>query len=290
MKRDTRASLTTEGGDRCPVCGQRASQAAQFPDYELFSCPLCGCWSSTALFRGAVTSFETVNYFANADLDRPKWEALFRKLKREGPQIRSVLDVGCGNGAFLSYVSAEHPQIRCEGIEIDSDRAAEARTRLPGARIHIGDAEATLSGNALKPFDLITLWDVFEHVTAPVQLLSQLSRHLAPGGIIHIVTINEQSIIPMLGRFSHWLTLGRVTYPIRRTHEAHHLTFFTREGLDIAAAETGLKVRELWFDRLRRGRMDGPALVTAATTALLRIENVLGNGLFVNLILEASDK
>ena len=82
----------------------------------------------------------------------------------------------------------------------------------------------------------------------------------------------------------------RLVYPIRRTHEAHHLVFFSKRGLESAARGAGLRIRELWFDRLLRGRMDGHPVVTAATSALLRMENALGNGLFVNLILEKTEE
>lgn len=278
--------LTTQGGEICPVCDRAATPGATLPDYRLFRCPHCGCWSSDALVRGAVTSFEAEDYFENADVDRPKWGALFDRMKEEGKAIGSVLDVGCGTGAFLSFVAAEHPGTRCEGIEIDLDRAAQARSANPGTAIHSGDASEVLAG-VTGPFDLITLWDVFEHVPAPVELLGQLGQLLAPGGAIHIVTIHERSLVPALGRLSYRVSGGRLTYPIRRTHEPHHLVFFTREGLDIGAERAGLQIRDLWFDRLRRGRMDGPALVTAATSLLLATENALGTGLFVNLLLEA---
>lgn len=275
---------TTEGGRHCPICEHVADPGASFAEYRLFRCRHCGCWSSDALFRGAATSFESRNYFANADLDQPKWAALMRRLEAEGNPLRSVLDVGCGNGAFLSFVAKDRPDVRCEGIEIDHTRAAQAREGNPQALIHEGDACDALAA-ASDSFDLITLWDVFEHVPNPVQLLSRLSQQLAPGGVIHLVTIHEQSLLPMLGRFSHWISGGRLTYPMRRTHDAHHLCFFTRKGLDIAVEACGLEIRDLSFDRLRRRRMDGPAFVTAATAALLSLENALGNGLFINLTL-----
>ncbi|MCS5620269.1 MAG: class I SAM-dependent methyltransferase [Myxococcota bacterium] len=280
------ASLTTVGGTTCPVCYEAALPAADLSDYQLFRCPKCGCWSSDALFRGAEVSFETSDYFTNAELDRGKWEALFARMKKEGRSVSSVLDVGCGTGAFLSFVGNELPDCRREGIEIDPGRAGESRSRNPGVTVHEGDASDAVAAGA-GPFDLITLWDVFEHVTAPAELLDQLAKCLAPGGIIHIVTINERSLMPMIGRMSYTLSGGRVTYPIRRTHEPHHLSFFTNEGLDLAAARAGLQIRDRGYDRLLRGRMDGHPAVTALTASLLWLENVMGNGLFVNLILEA---
>lgn len=285
MKRNA-GSLTTEGGELCPVCGRPARRAAVLPEYRLFGCDHCGCWSSDALVRGADTSFETHHYFENAALDEGKWETLLRRLRSRDQGLHSILDVGCGTGAFLSFVAREYPEIRCEGIEIDPGRVAQARKANPRARIHEGDASSSLA-EASGPFDLITLWDVFEHVTAPVQLLSRLAQSLSAAGSIHIVTINEHSVLPTLGRFSSWLSRGRLSYPLRRTHEAHHLVFFTLRGLEIAAEEARLSIRDVSYDRLRRGRMDGHPAVTAATAGLLWLENLLGNGLFVNLTLGA---
>jgi len=139
------------------------------------------------------------------------------------------------------------------------------------------------------PFDLVTLWDVFEHLPDPVSLLRELRRSLAASGAIYLQTIHERSLLPALGRASYRASGGRLTRAVRRTHEAHHLVFFTRAGLAVAAERAGLRIRELWFGRLARRRMDGPPLVTAAAAALLAVENALGNGLFVNLILEPRD-
>jgi len=279
-------NLTTLGGEKCPVCGAIAEFTVDLSDYRLFRCSQCECWSSDALLRGAQTSFEASDYFGNAELDRGKWVALLQRMDEEGRALQSVLDVGCGTGAFLSFIGRERPDCRREGIEIDSERAQQSRDRNPGVQIHGGDASEALTA-ASGPFDLITLWDVFEHVPAPTELLERLAKCLTPGGIIHIVTIHEHSLMPMIGRLSYALSGGRLRYPIRRTHEAHHLVFFTQKGLEIAADRAGLQIQHRWFDRLLRGRMDGHPVLTALTALLLRLENALGNGLFVNLILEA---
>ena len=281
--------LTTLGGDLCPVCGSRATPRIELPDYRLLCCRDCGCWSSDAGFRGATTSFESADYFRNADLDRDKWMKMLERMDRDGRPLRSVLDVGSGTGAFLAHVREVRPDVHCEGIEIDPKRAQQARDRNPDARIHVGDAMDALASITSR-FDLITLWDVFEHVPAPSELLVRLAGCLAPSGYIHIVTINERSLIPTLGRLSYVLSGGRVTYPARRTHEPHHLVFFTRQGLEVCAARAGLRIRDHWFDRLLKGRMDGHPLLTATTATLLRLENAFGNGLFVNLVLEARSR
>jgi 2-polyprenyl-6-hydroxyphenyl methylase/3-demethylubiquinone-9 3-methyltransferase len=278
--------LSTEGGRACPVCGERATAAIELPDYRLFRCRGCGCWSSDALVRGASTSFEPGRYFGNVDADLAKWRTLLRRLEQRGGRPRSVLDVGCGTGGFLAFLAERLPDASREGIELDAGRAARARELVPTARIHAGDALEILDGLE-GAFDLVTLWDVFEHMQAPVRLLGALGRLLAPGGVIYVQTIHEPSLLPTFGRWSHRLSGGRLSYPVRRTHEAHHLVFFTRKGLAFAGDRAGLRICELWFDRLARERMDGHPFITGATALLLTLENALGNGLFVNAIFEA---
>ena len=284
----TQAGLaSTEGGLACPVCEAVTAPGVELPEYRLFRCPGCGCWSSDARVRGASTSFRPERYFGNVEADRAKWEKLLGRLEGRGARVRSVLDVGCGTGGFLAFLKLQLPDAHGEGIEIDPERAAQARGRCPDAKIHVGDALLVLE-ELEGSFDLVTLWDVFEHIPAPVHLLRALRRLLSPGGVIYVQTIHERSLLPTLGRMSYRLTGGRVTYPVRRTHEPHHLVFFTRPGLTRAAERADLQIRELWFDRLARERMDGHPFVTGTTALLLALENVLGNGLFVNLLLEAA--
>jgi len=276
------ARLTTEGGTACPVCAAPAAPEIEIPEYRLFRCARCGCWSSDARARGAHVSFEPRDYFGNDDADRPKWEALLARLGG-GARMGSVLDVGCGTGAFLAHLAERFPGCQRAGIELDVGRAARARDR--GAAVHVGDA-LEVATRLAGPFDLVTLWDVFEHLPDPVACLGALRRTLAPDGLIYVQTIHERSLLPTLGRLCFRLSGGRLAHPVRRTHEAHHLVFFTREGLGLAAERAGLRIRELWFDRLARRRMDGPRLLTAAAATLLALENALGNGLFVNAIFE----
>ncbi|HVN40353.1 MAG TPA: class I SAM-dependent methyltransferase [Myxococcota bacterium] len=276
------ARLVTQGGDACPVCAAPSRREIEVGAFALHRCPDCGAWSSDALARGAATSFEPRRYFENAACERESWERLLAKIPAH--RLRNILDVGCGTGEFLAYLAARDPATRREAIELDPTRAAAARARDPGARIHTGDALATLS-RVEGPFDLITLWDVFEHVPAPAALLAALTDRLARGGLIYLQTIHERSIVPWLGRTAYRLSGGRLRGPVRRTHEAHHLVFFTRSSLERAARDAGLRVLELWWGRLPRERMDGAAWLTGLTSLLLRAENALGGGLFVNLLL-----
>ena len=86
------------------------------------------------------------------------------------------------------------------------------------------------------------------------------------------------------------MSRGRLLGPVRRTHEAHHLVFFSRRGLRVLADGAELRIAEQWFDHLSRRRMDGNPIVTALTAGILNLEQLLGGGLFVNMILERADE
>jgi 2-polyprenyl-3-methyl-5-hydroxy-6-metoxy-1,4-benzoquinol methylase len=261
-------------------------RAVDLGDYQLFRCRQCRCWSSDALWREAATSFAPSDYFEHADTDRDKWRTLLARLG-DRPAPGRVLDVGCGTGAFLEFMGHTFDGLHREGVELDPSRATQARARNTGARIHVGDAWQVLH-ELSGPFDVVTLWDVFEHVTAPRALLGELARVLAPDGVIYIQTIHERSLLPLLGRFAYAVSGGRLRYPVRRTHDAHHLVFFTVGGLRLLADGARLRVRDTWYDRLARTRMDGHPVVTALASAALRVENALGGGLFVNVLLESA--
>jgi SAM-dependent methyltransferase len=238
------------------------------------------------MYRGAQTSFSPAGYFGNPDADRPKWERLLASLPAGGAPS-SVLDVGCGSGAFLAYLGQRFPSIRKSGIELDAARAESARKRNAGASIHAGDA-LTVLRDLDAQYDLVTLWDVIEHVPDPAALLQALATRLAPGGTLFVQTIHEDSVVPRLGRLAYRLSGGFLRAPLRRTHDAHHLVFFSRRGLGMLAQAAGLVSVATWFDRLAPARMDGSPLLTLPTAALLWLENRWGNGLFVNVILRVA--
>ena len=285
---DLSAAPVTLGGGSCPVCGDVAQPSIDVGEFSLFSCRRCNSWCSDALHRGAASSFEHTRYHENHDADDDKRFALLRKLEQGGRPLRAALDIGCGTGAYLAFLGRERPDVRRVGVELDLGRAEQARAANPGARILTGDALESLA-TIDERFDLITLWDVYEHVPEPGPLLAVLAKKLAPGGSIYIQTIHEQSAVPFLGRLSYHLTGGWLRGPVRRTHDPDHLVFFSRKGLDMLSEKSGLSIREQWFDRLAWARMDGNFAVRAATALLLTAENAVGNGLFVNLILERRD-
>ena len=88
------------------------------------------------------------------------------------PQIESVLDIGCGIGSFVDW--AGRSGLRAIGSDVDPKAVAEARER--GLDVHVGDELA--ENVAAESVDMVTLWDVIEHVYEPRELLASALVHL----------------------------------------------------------------------------------------------------------------
>jgi SAM-dependent methyltransferase len=100
-----------------------------------------------------------------------------RAVIRRAGQPGRVLDVGCATGIFLQGMRQRgwEPQ----GVELSPSAASYARSRF-GLPVVEGELETA----AFEPasFDLVTLWDVLEHVPEPDRTLGECARVLKPGG------------------------------------------------------------------------------------------------------------
>ncbi|MBX7100681.1 MAG: class I SAM-dependent methyltransferase [Myxococcaceae bacterium] len=88
----------------------------------------------------------------------------------------SVLDIGCGTGGMAPMLSRFGA---LEGVEGSPDALERARRRFPGYVFHAGSLPDGLPEGA---WDLITAFDVLEHLDQPVATLRQVSGRLKPDG------------------------------------------------------------------------------------------------------------
>ncbi|MFH1288578.1 MAG: class I SAM-dependent methyltransferase [bacterium] len=100
---------------------------------------------------------------------------------------RLLLDVGCGDGEFLSLASCAG--WRVVGFDLDPNAVNDARSR--GLDVRLGDFETM--GQVNDCFDAITVSHVIEHVYNPKELIANCYRLLKPGGYFWIETPNINS-------------------------------------------------------------------------------------------------
>jgi SAM-dependent methyltransferase len=97
------------------------------------------------------------------------------------PATGTMLDVGCGNGAFLRAFSQQHPQWRMAGLELGEQNRAVIEA-IPGVtQLYVGSID-----QVAERFDLIVLIHALEHIPQPARYLELLASRLKPGGILLI--------------------------------------------------------------------------------------------------------
>ncbi|MCX7676191.1 MAG: class I SAM-dependent methyltransferase [Alteraurantiacibacter sp.] len=104
-----------------------------------------------------------------------------------------LLDVGCSSGLFLAEARAAGFEVA--GAELSPETSAFARKHflLP---VHTGDWRN--AGYADASFDVITLFDVIEHLADPMGELVALHRLLKPGGLLLQSTPDIGGLFPRL--------------------------------------------------------------------------------------------
>lgn len=89
----------------------------------------------------------------------------------------NILDIGCGNGGFLNFLSKYH-QFNLYGTEIEGHAAKRAANNNKGFTLYIGSLNSIDFHD--QKFDLITMYHVFEHLTTPnedIEIIKKLLKH-----------------------------------------------------------------------------------------------------------------
>ena len=110
-------------------------------------------------------------------------EALLSNISKkvELPEKGNLLDIGCGNGAFLEIFSQKMRQWKLYGSEFD-EKYQEEVEQIPNVqKMHTG----SLSQIDTK-FDLISMIHVLEHIPHPIKILSEIKKMLTPNGLLFI--------------------------------------------------------------------------------------------------------
>jgi SAM-dependent methyltransferase len=102
---------------------------------------------------------------------------------------RDLLDVGCYSGFFLEQ--ARDRGWRVQGVE-PSKWAAEHARRTLGLPVFHGPIER-FEPEDERRFDVVTFWDVVEHLSDPVDVLTHARGFLREGGLLAFTTHNLDS-------------------------------------------------------------------------------------------------
>lgn len=103
-----------------------------------------------------------------------------------GKHYSSVLDIGCGTGAWLERLKALGFS-QLAGIDYEQPAPVQ------GLNLHRCDVNQG-GGDELGKFDLVSCIEVIEHIENTGNLLDLVKRTLKPGGVALITTPNIESL------------------------------------------------------------------------------------------------
>lgn len=134
---------------------------------------------------------------------------------RFGPASGRVLDVGCGLGHLLGFLTGKYEVF---GVDINAWALSQARRNVPAGHFVV------LSAEQLDPFldgsfEVVIAKHLLEHLPDPDRAISEMARVLVPGGLLLLATPNTSSLARAVKR-KKWIGYKDLTHINLRPPEA----------------------------------------------------------------------
>lgn len=226
----------------CNLCGLEEKRLFMRVDsFPLVDCPRCGLrYVSPRLSQEALKDLYSRDYFqstssvtAGYDDYLKDRENLIKTARKKLKLIKrykeggSLLDIGCAVGFFLKVCQDEGFEVM--GVELSPFAAHYAKESL-GLRVLVGQLlDLSLPSES---FDVITMWDVIEHLPDPLTELREIERLLRPEGILVIMTPNIASLVAKIAG-KRWLLYMK---------PQEHLYYFSPTTLKAMLRKAGFEV------------------------------------------------
>ena len=186
----------------CPVCDQITSNFFVKKDnFNFFKCGDCGLIFispvpgdnlkiySSDYFSGAKKGFGYVDYDIDKRAMSSSLNSYLDKIEKVLPQKGNLLDIGAATGFFIEM--AEKRGWKTQGVEFSEYAAQKARDK----KLNVKTGTFESSGLKENSFNLVTLWDVVEHLSNPKETLFSVYNILDKGGVIAINTPDSGSFV-----------------------------------------------------------------------------------------------
>lgn len=145
-----------------------------------------------------------------------------------------ILDVGCGGGLYLSKIR-DKAGAECYGIELNMRRLRFAKDEYRLNNIYALPIQSEFWLDEHEgSFDLITLWDVIEHVNSPREVFDAASKLLKDDGLLIMDTPCRDTFYHKFGEYTYRLSKGTAPTFLNIMYSNHsygHKQIFSKKDL-----------------------------------------------------------
>lgn len=232
---------------KCIICfsSERVKSYYKCIDYEVVKCSSCGLVFVNKEFPDncKVESFSEIHRTVYANLEKELKETARQYLELMSNYIappKTLLDIGCSYGYFMEVAKERGYDV----YGVDIQKVMVEKVREKGLTAYWGGI------NELKEdlkFDIITAWNVIEHLNDPKEFLFSVRRHLNQNGFLFIETPNNESLAKALS-----IVYFRLTKPDKRhLKDALHRPYgghsfdFSPKNIGVLLNKTGFHVLKI---------------------------------------------
>lgn len=237
----------------CSACNNKLVNLGIIPDGTLFKCRYCG--SKKIYIENNNLKKDEVGY-GNSYRERisntkiSDLISLFERYFFNSANQIELLDVGFGSGEFLMAMSRKG--LLVSGLECDSNSMKIISRQ--GIDSHLGELGGEM--NLKNKYDLVTLWDVLEHISNIEKAMAQLNSITKKNGKVFILTPNANSLFDTLANLERRLTFYKSQKIINICLNRYHLHRFSVKGLKILLERFGFSIEHIELLQLFSLRSD----------------------------------
>lgn len=233
IKNINKLKIMIKEHSKCLICdSERLKILRGYENYNLVKCTDC----SFVFILAIPSELELQEYYGMYSYSQnpylsPITIKRYNELLNYFEQYRHlnrILDVGCGVGFFL--VEAKKRGWEVYGTEYSSAGIERCKEK----NIFVKEGVLKASDFDYKQFDVITSFEVIEHINNPKDEMTEISKLLRSGGLLYVTTPNFNSISRNLLK-DKWAMI----------HYPGHLSYYTPNTLKRLMVNFGFKKKKI---------------------------------------------
>lgn len=232
----------------CAICGRAHLGEVELfydlPEFDVLRCRRCGLLYvnedfETGKGQGIPEGYRAI-YLPAEEYFLSRSSVYLREIETLQCHRNRLLDVGCGVGYFLR--AARERGWAVAGVDLDRCAVEIACSQGLDVRWETAEEMSFESGQ----FDVVTLFNVIEHVPAPPDTLRSVSRVLRPEGLLVLETPTDDFPAKYALRLLYRISGGRCVAPVRfffgSGKNGEHVYRFSRKTITRLLTLTGFQV------------------------------------------------